>query len=770
MMNNKKMLSFNLSQKNLAKPLFNTQVKIKENLIKENNLEEKEFQNKKDIEEENKKLMQNIISKSISELKETIHKEYIQFQHSISDNIKNYSQELKKISANEKRLIEQFVNLKVKTDKIEIFSEKLSKIEEKLTTFEIRFNNLSKDYRDSVNKYDSLFLDNMNVPGKIGKYYRYKNIREFLSYAYDKFNQLDLINDKNIIKMKNIQEKYEKFIKKINLEIELKEENMQVNSKKIGILENKFSEEINEIKKKAELIPDDFNIEKKINSLIENYSEVKNIKDYIYDKIIIIEKDIQIIKKFLKHKHKTIHSKKNSKVNFTNLSAQKTENNKKMIGDNITKSSKSSKTINIHSKKVDKYNYLNKNIINKQQSINMDNINEELNENNENNSLNNDTIKPIKYSSVKLNRNDSEKSLNNNEKSSFKDTYSVNTPSIEDSSYNDVKKENIENIIDEKEEKIEKYNSFGEQTELNGTNIDEKIDRINNDLIQEKNDKNKVKNLKNTKKRKKKKNSFTTIKPKMKIDNIVLNDKNKNIDNLKNIIKPNEKCESNNSKRNEKTIQKNLDIENKKSHSESIIKSKKKINLLNFGIKKKMNKDIIDINNNIKPHNIEIFNNNTIKNILNDRNNKNIFKYNRSSEYPKINNDIASLISLGNNNTGISFINNIQLNSHEFNRKNKEIPMKKTYYQIIQIESLKKEALKNNITQTILNPKEIPIITNSSMNHSYSNKKYKSRINLVKKKIYKPEKKHNNINLELKIIPANFKVSKKIQVNERDNH
>ena len=139
---------------------------------------------------------------------------------------------------------------------------------------------------------------------------------------------------------------------------------------------------------------------------------------------------------------------------------------------------------------------------------------------------------------------------------------------------------------------------------------------------------------------------------------------------------------------------------------------------MNFGIKKKMNKDIIDINNNIKPHNIEIFNNNSIKNILNDRNNKNIFKYNRSSEYPKINNDIASLISLGNNNTGISFINNIQLNSHEFNRKNKEIPMKKTYYQIIQIESLKKEALKNNITQTILNPKEIPIITNSSMNHS----------------------------------------------------
>ena len=78
--------------------------------------------------------------------------------------------------------------------------------------------------------------------------------------------------------------------------------------------------------------------------------------------------------------------------------------------------------------------------------------------------------------------------------------------------------------------------------------------------------------------------------------------------------------------------------------------------------------------------------------------------------------------------------------------------------------------MKNNINQTILDPKEIPIITNCSMNHSFSKKKYKNRINLVSKNIKNLEKKHNKNNLELKIIPANFKVSKKIQINERDNH
>ena len=777
------MLSFNSSPKDLTKSFFNTQVKIKENLKNQNNFQENEIQNKNDKEEESKYLIQKIISKNISELKEIISKEYIKFQNNINDNIKNYSQELKKISANQKRLIEQFVDVKVKTDKIEIFSEKISKIEEKLTTFEIRFNNLSKEYRDSVNKYDCIFLDNMNVPGKIGKYFRYKNVKEFLSYAYDKFNQLDLINENNIVKMKNIQEKYEKFIKKINLELELKEENMQVNSKKIEFLENKLSKEISEIKKKIDLIPEDLmslNIDKKINNLMDNYSELKNIKDYIYNKIIIIEKDLEKIKKYIKHKHKIIHIKKNSKVNFTNLSNQKSEYNKKIIEDNSNfqnqKSSNSSKNINIYPINIDKSKYQNKNKINKQQSLNLHNINEELNENNENSSSNNDIIKSIKNSTIKLKRDDSEKSFNINEKSSFKDTYSINTPSIEDSSCDDEKKENIENAIDEnekenKEDKKEKNILFDKQTEYK-TNIDEKKNKISNSSIQEKNDKNINKNSNNKKKRKKKKNSFMNIKPKMKIDNLHLNEKN--INNLRNIIKPNEKFENN--KRNENIFQKKFDFENKKSHSENIIKSKKKISIFDKnGIKNKINKENIDINNNIKVHNIEIFNNNTIKNMLNYSTNgksyKNIFKYNRSYENPKINNDIASLISLGNNNPEISFINNIQLNNNKFNNKNKEFPMRKSYYQIIQIESLKKEALKSNINQTILDPQKIPIITNSPMNYSSnSKKKFKKRINLVKKNIYKPEKKHNNNNLELKIIPSNFKVSKKIQVNERDNY
>lgn len=46
----------------------------------------------------------------------------------------------------------------------------------------------------------------MNVPGKIGIYSKFKNIREILSYAYDKFDHFDLIKESNASKIKNNQE------------------------------------------------------------------------------------------------------------------------------------------------------------------------------------------------------------------------------------------------------------------------------------------------------------------------------------------------------------------------------------------------------------------------------------------------------------------------------------------------------------------------------------------------------------------------------------
>ena len=43
---------------------------------------------------------------NMAKIRETIYKEYMQFQHRINDSIQSYSQNLKNISLFEKRLIE----------------------------------------------------------------------------------------------------------------------------------------------------------------------------------------------------------------------------------------------------------------------------------------------------------------------------------------------------------------------------------------------------------------------------------------------------------------------------------------------------------------------------------------------------------------------------------------------------------------------------------------------------------------------------------------
>ena len=93
--------------------------------------------------------------------------------------------------------------------------------------------------------------------------------------------------------------------------------------------------------------------------------------------------------------------------------------------------------------------------------------------------------------------------------------------------------------------------------------------------------------------------------------------------------------------------------------------------------------------------------------------------------------------------------------------------MTKAYYKLYQIENMKKEELKKNI----LSPKDIPIITNSSiqMNTNSSKnsnlKKNKKLVFIKNKSDYNAKKQRKKINLNLKIIPANFKDSKRLKIN-----
>ena len=232
-------------QSNRNNSLFSTQIKAGQELSEQSiiiNQKENDKYLDKEKDENLSKLIKKLIFINLSEMKESSHKEFLLFQHRINDSIQTYSQNLKNVSTREKRLIEQFADFKIKIEKIEMLSEKLSKMDDRLTIYEIRLNNLIRDFKVAVDKYDSLFLDNMSIPGIIGKFCKYKNIREFLSFAYNKFNEFDLKRESDAAKMRYNQEKIQKFMKKINCEMDiLREESVQISTKKSGFLEKRMN-------------------------------------------------------------------------------------------------------------------------------------------------------------------------------------------------------------------------------------------------------------------------------------------------------------------------------------------------------------------------------------------------------------------------------------------------------------------------------------------------------------------------------------------------
>ena len=757
--------------------LFNTQINVKKEKLKEKN-NKKEKENDKIMEEidqeEAKKIIKNILSINLSEFKETIHKEYLQFQNRINESVLSYSENLKNVSTCEKRLIEQFANIKIKTEKIEMFSDKLAKIDDRLTLYEIRYNNLLRDYKASVDKYDSLFLDNMSVPGKIGKYCKYKNIKEFLSYTYDKFNEYDLKQESDNAKIKYEKENIQKFMKKINFEIDiLREEFVQITSKKMVNFEKKLTDENNEIKKKLEEIPNIIlysDIEKRINDLIGFYNEIKNFKNDIYDKINRIENKLDSIKGLKNGRNTFFNDKKDIKVSFSikdkNLksSIKKTDIDTKNIDD--TNYSKMIKyhSVNINKTPITKDDNNNiKNFIKNKQSLNLQNINEEYYENKENDNnndnsddidnndyspINNTVIKSVNFSSYRFKTRDNnpinedfniyEKKYSSKtvcyENKNSGELYSPHPHILDDSSEDEVKREKIEEEImvqnyknEEKKLKSYKYlqrnSSIGENIELFILNSRKKIEKNLNK-------KNNIKKHINSPKNKGRRKSHTF--PKYRNSP---HSKNKN----KKIIHNNKfEVKQDNFFTNEKD-KKLFDKKTKIKKTKTIHISKlKAIELIDEDKTSKNNKNNINIINNM----INLNNTNNVNNMNNMNNINNMKNMNNIN-----NNNINNINNIDNMNNNNNMNNNINKTIENSKIKTDVIPNNSIFTIKNNIIDNKIKNINNNKSNNICN-----IINKSNNNMNIFENKKQININNIENdiknnNIEKDNKKSNNIEI-----------------------
>ena len=78
------------------------------------------------------------------------------------------------------------ISQKEKIDKIADLQKFQQNTDEYLFTQDLRINNLQKDLSNACSIYDKHYLDNLILPGTIGDYCKYKNLKEYLEV--NKFN------------------------------------------------------------------------------------------------------------------------------------------------------------------------------------------------------------------------------------------------------------------------------------------------------------------------------------------------------------------------------------------------------------------------------------------------------------------------------------------------------------------------------------------------------------------------------------------------------
>ena len=75
---------------------------------------------------------------------------------------------------------------------------------------------MREDFSNATQKYDKIYLDNLELPGYIGRGAKYKNCQNFFLDVIKDLVKLNKYREKNIIDLKMYKEKLETLISSMN--------------------------------------------------------------------------------------------------------------------------------------------------------------------------------------------------------------------------------------------------------------------------------------------------------------------------------------------------------------------------------------------------------------------------------------------------------------------------------------------------------------------------------------------------------------------------
>ena len=138
------------------------------------------------------------------------------YKEQIEKTESNYQELTKRISNNYSDILSSQAEIKNRLDKLNTYESFSTKVNDQLISHEIRINNLREDFHKTTQKYDKIYLDNLELPGYIGKYSKYKNCQVFFDEVIKELNKLNSYKEKNILDLKAYKEKLELNIKTFN--------------------------------------------------------------------------------------------------------------------------------------------------------------------------------------------------------------------------------------------------------------------------------------------------------------------------------------------------------------------------------------------------------------------------------------------------------------------------------------------------------------------------------------------------------------------------
>ena len=100
-----------------------------------------------------------------------------------------------------------------KLDKLKSYDAFVNKANDKLISHEIRLNCLREDLTKTTQKYDKIYLENLEVPGYIGRCSKYPNCKIFFTEIIKEMDKLNTFREKNIIDLCTYKERLENIIK-----------------------------------------------------------------------------------------------------------------------------------------------------------------------------------------------------------------------------------------------------------------------------------------------------------------------------------------------------------------------------------------------------------------------------------------------------------------------------------------------------------------------------------------------------------------------------